>query len=93
MAFDQNGSEDRSSHKFHFGVTMEFGDRELSPDLSCSDECSVEFVAKTYNAIFLMEGAQAHHCLQILYKPLQRTYPPHCRQSNSSPLVGVQISL
>ena len=59
MAFDQNGNEDRRTKtifvllssfpfwKFHFGVTMECGDRESSPDLSCSGKSLVEFVAET----------------------------------------------
>ena len=36
-----------TSFIFQFGATMEFSDRELSPDPSCSDGSSVEFVVKT----------------------------------------------
>ena len=49
--------------RFPFDATMDFSDRKSSPDLSCSSESSVEFVAECGETTNSQTGKAAHRLL------------------------------
>ena len=87
---------------FPFDATMEFNDRELSPDTSRSDRSSVEFVAETPgpdweddpSTIVLSDNKEGPPKLKK--KTPMEYFTPTPRstlQSNSSLTAGAQMSL
>ena len=97
------------SNRFHFRATIDFSDRESSPDLSCSVEFGAECGDTTDredspSSIVLSDSEESppkrrrrsrsnSRPLAVLLAYPASSLSGSCRQSNSSPIVGVLVDV